>query len=116
MGLGKSIIAEFVAFLKSLRAMDPNSGVKGPFGYHIVVAQAEVLAQYALGALKFFKGKREYYIVTSAPMASSMPGITIIAGTAAWERFQEDMYTRRDNPEVISWPMCPMWGPCSAQG
>lgn len=98
MGLGKSLIAELVAYALSLAAKKP--GAKGPFGPHIFVCQTELLIQYTKDCLRFFKGLRKYYIVTSTPMKAPHPDVKIVFGKEEWDRFQKMIYDRRDDPSV----------------
>lgn len=98
MGLGKSLIAELVAFALSLAAHKP--GAKGPFGPHAFICQTELLMQYTTDCLRFFSGLRKYYIVSSTSIKAPRPDIKIIHGKKAWEDFQFMIWEKRDEPEV----------------
>lgn len=98
MGLGKSLIAELVAYALSLRVH--QYGAEGPFGPHVFICQTELLIQYTIDCLRFFEGLREYYIVSATPLTPPRLDIYVIYDIKNWNDFQHMLYNRRDDPAV----------------
>lgn len=105
MGLGKSIIAETVAFIiarvrRGQCLQHLNVPKEGPYGPHIFICQPELLDQFAKDAQLPFAKLRRVYIICSMRMAPPCPGVTVIHTRKDFLKLQFELYNLRDDPSV----------------